>query len=169
MEVELARWCAEIGVEVPPVPAKFAGALRRVEPHTFSTRPVTWSPWDVEGWASEAEREDLTDYLVIGHAGHGVNSFALSYFLVQKHLRVFIHVGLGGVYMNAQRSRLAVNEAFSGARRLVDAAARSPSRMIVVATEFYGSRWRTTGQGWLEAATVSECLSHATGWLEERR
>jgi hypothetical protein len=181
--IELVRrWCDGLGIEVPPVPQNFGDSLRQISPHTFATRSLPWSPYLVEEWAAEAERGDVPDYLVIGHAGHGVNSYAVSYFLVHQNLQLFLQVGLGGVYMDGDQARRGVSAAFDDAEALVLAAEKAASRcvglapMLVVATEFYGSRWAqpTAGEGpgpteVVDSApgtgTVLVCLRAATNWF----
>lgn len=163
---ELEIWCAQLGIDVPPVPEQFPATLRRLSPHAFAARELPWSPYEVAHWVSE---EGAPEYLVVGHAGHGVNSYAVSYFLVQQHLRLFIQVGLGGVYMDGERSRRAVCEAFSAAALLIGAAELATVRtLLVVATEFYGSHWHA-GDANHEAGTVLECIKDATTWLEAQR
>lgn len=115
-QMALAGWCADMGMDVPPVPEKFGATLRRRSQDAFATRELPWSPYEVEAWVTE---EGAPEYLLVGHAGRGVNSYAISYFLMQRNLRLFIQVGLGGVYMDAEKSRRAVCEAFSAAARLI--------------------------------------------------
>lgn len=38
------------------------------------------------------------DYAAISHAGHGANSYTLTYHLVHEHLAVIMQIGWGGVY-----------------------------------------------------------------------
>lgn len=175
---ELAVWCGELGIGPPPVPERFGAALRRVSSHAFATRELTMSTYNIEDWVTE---QDVPEYLVVGHAGHGVNSYAISYFLVQRNLRLFVQVGLGGVYMDVERARAAVCDGFQAAGGLIGAAERafSPCRglapMLVVASEFYGSRWCVEGEP-IDVAeadsgvgAVLECIRGATAWLEARR
>lgn len=162
---ELGAWCARLGIELPPIPAQFGATLRRVSPHAFATREMRWSPYSIDDWVAE---EGAPEYLLIGHAGHGVNSYAVSYFLVQQHLRLFLQVGLGGIYMDAERARRAVCDGFSAAARLIRAARAAP--MLIIASEFYGSRWSAGSSGaFQESPTVLECLRRATAWLEAQR
>ena len=164
---DLKAWCEEMDIDVPPVPERFGATLRRISPHAFATRELPWSPYEVARWMSE---EEASEYLLVGHAGHGVNSYAVSYFLVQRHLRLFIQVGLGGVYMDSEKARRAVGQAFGAAAQLIRASTNVPEHepVLVVATEFYSSHWRTGAMNH-EASTVLECINDATALLEAQR
>lgn len=179
---QLKAWCRKLRFDVPPVPKHLGDSLRRISPHEFATRDLPWSPYMVEEWVEAAEREDVADYLVAAHAGHGVNSYAISYFLVLRNLRLFIHIGFGGVYMEAMEARQAISASFKGADELVRAASSAPplpaghKPMTVVATEFYGSRWRAPSgdgdfqrvevdEGPLAAGSVLECIRRAIAWF----
>ena len=39
---------------------------------------------------------------MLSHSGHGVNSYAIHYYLVQRPLRMFLQLGWGGVYDDAK-------------------------------------------------------------------
>lgn len=178
---QLELWCSDLGIDVPPSPPELRSKLGWIEPHTWATRPIPWSLYRVEAWAEEAEHGDAPDYLVIGHAGHGVNSYALSYFLVHQNLQLFLQMGLGGVYMDGDHSRRAVRAALRAAEELVQAAENAAPRcagrspMRVIASDFYGARWtrpseRNAGPTEaMEAAFATEqvlaCLSAATNWF----
>lgn len=177
---QLETWCGDLGIDVPPVPQELSSALQKVSAHAFSTRSLPWSPYCFKDWVVAAGHGDIPDYLVVGHGGHGANSYALSYFLVLGNLRLSLQVGFGGVYMDAEQVRRDVRSVFKGAGALINAAASAPgegaglSPMLVAASEFYGSSWSTPQEGERELIQIAEggvggvheCLRSATTWFE---
>lgn len=92
----------------------------------------------------------MEDYLLLGHAGHGVNSWAIHYYLVRGPLALFIQVGFGGAYIKRDSSVQKLTAAFIKAQELIrrfekaqDAGwlSSASQRWVVVASDFYGSRW----------------------------
>jgi hypothetical protein len=60
------------------------------------------SPYNLQYYVHECDEIDVADYAVLCHSGHGVNSYALQYWIVQGSLRMFLHIRWGGGYMNAE-------------------------------------------------------------------
>ncbi len=71
----------------------------------------------------EAKGPQVHDYAVLSHSGHGVNSYAIQYYLVLGGLRAFLHLGWGGVYMDANATAASIAECFSLADKVVAMAA----------------------------------------------
>lgn len=91
------------------------------------------------GWGVE-------DYAVLSHAGHGVNSYAIQYYLVHGFLHMFLHLGWGGAYMDAEATAARIRDCFSLADQVVEATQGMPGfrageRLIVVGSDFYGGYW----------------------------
>lgn len=84
-------------------------------------------------------------YVLLAHAGHGINSYALHYYLVQRPLILFLQVGWGGAYAHEAKDAAAVNECFRLCHELVAAvdaavkkgALRLEAKVPVVAADFY--------------------------------
>ena len=91
----------------------------------------------------------VDDYLVVGHDGHGVNSWAMHYYIVRGPLALFLQTGWGGAYMDTEAEAADMAFRFSQARLLVEAAesaapehgGRVAGRYIVVDSAFTGGRW----------------------------
>lgn len=110
------------------------------------------SPYAFEEYVHEGTGKGVRDFLVLAHAGHGANSYALSYYLVWKPLRLFLQLSWGGVYM--VKAREESNRCFTLAHTLVSAVDqakqagifRPGDRLIVAASDLYGSYWRKPGE-----------------------
>lgn len=94
--------------------------------------------------------DDVGDYVAVSHAGHGVNSYAITYHLVYRELALFAQVGWGGIYMDVRKTTAAVAELFEGCGAMADLAeARpfdptSPWRMACV----YSDTHNIAAAGW---------------------
>lgn len=73
----------------------------------------------------EARHAKPEEYLLFGHAGHGINSYAIHYYLVRGSLRVCLQVSWGGVFSNDAEDALRVRNYFAALAPLVTAAERT--------------------------------------------
>lgn len=134
------------GMALPAVPAEFAAALREVDARTFSTRALPESPYHLRYYLEEGT-DAPAPYCVLAHTGHGVNSHAIQYYLVNAQLRLFLHLAWGGVYMDEDAARANIRECFELADAIVAAVpageGTSQPRLTLVASDFYGGDWWT--------------------------
>lgn len=103
-------------------------------------------------------REVLTkktnDYVAVSHAGHGVNSYAINYHLVDGPLAVFAQVGWGGVYSDPVASGARVKELFDRIAKLISASHKAkargltgpPGRLVVIESDLR----REFAWGWVD-------------------
>lgn len=103
----------DVGLILPPIPVDLAPQLKERREWCFSTKPLTLSPYAFEGYVHAGTGKGVRDFLVLAHAGHGANSYALSYYLVWKPLRLFLQLSLGGVYMDEVKAREEINRCFT--------------------------------------------------------
>ena len=142
-----------VGIDFPPLPRNLASDFKQREKSCFSTRPVTLSPYRFDEYVREGTTAHVQDYMLIGHAGHGANSYAWHYYLVNGPLRLFLQLAWGGVYMDEDRATRTVNECFALVSRLFTAVQegrdgdhlRSNEPLIIAGSEFYGSYWMKPG------------------------
>jgi hypothetical protein len=129
---------------MPPVPRRLRPRLREVERWVYSSRDLPGSPYEIGECIDDAVSTDVGDYVVVAHAGHGINSWGLHYFLVYSSLLLFVRVAWGGVYTDAARATATANAAFKACRTIVEAAAKVEGqgkprmRILVCADEFMG-------------------------------
>src|SRR5438045_3509422 len=97
--LELQAWFAKMGFELARIPAELASSMTKPYDYSFSTRPLSMSPYNFESYVTELAWKDIQDYAVVTHAGHGANSHALVFYLVRRPYAVLLHVTFGGIYM----------------------------------------------------------------------
>lgn len=162
------------GLAFPKIPAELAVRLEERHEWLFSTRKIQMSPYNLQHYVREAEQSRLRDYVILSHTGHGVNSYAIQYYLVRGALRMFLHLGWGGAYMNAQEEALKIRDCFGLADKIVREVrrVRDPSRswLTVVASDFYGSYWLPPGQVGLSKRADDKApvivLAEVLDWLD---
>lgn len=91
---------AEVGLVFPPVPQELVTEFRSFGPWTWGTRkldPMKMYLFQHFGDAKAKQRVPR-DYVALCHAGHGVNSFALTYHLVYKPIAIIFQVPWGAIY-----------------------------------------------------------------------
>ncbi|MFB3921284.1 MAG: hypothetical protein ACE145_06145 [Terriglobia bacterium] len=140
----------DAGLAFPTIPEKLALRLRERGEWIFSTRPLAMSPYNLQHYVQEARGTRLKDFAVLAHSGHGVNSYAIQYYLVRGALRMFLHLGWGGVYMNAERSTARIRDCFDISDRIVEgidslSGFKAGESLTVVGSNFYGSYWLPPG------------------------
>ena len=145
-EIEKARQLfREAGLPLPAIPKRLSARMKERTKWCFSTRELKVSPYNLQHYVEE-DRCVIGDYAVLCHSGHGVNSYAIQYYLVYGPLRMFLHLGWGGIYMDADAATSRVRDCFSLADEIVPAAASmgkltAGDRLTIVASDFYGSYW----------------------------
>lgn len=151
-DIEAARAIfSRNGLDFPDIPERFLADFRALDDASWGTSPHEYSLYNVDDFVREVALDETPDYCLIGFAGHGVNSWAVHYYLVDGPLAVFLQVPWGGAYMDAARAATDFKEALAQTVRLragIGAAAvRVPPgwRLLVVASGFSPA----AGCGWV--------------------
>ena len=167
------RFFQEAGLAFPEIPEELAARLKKQGKWLFSTRDLEMSPYNLEHYVQEGDQAPSA-YVVLAHSGHGVNSYAIQYYLVSGPLRLFLHLGWGGAYMDAEAAGSKVRECFSQANEIVAATMASrkftlDERLTIVGSDFYGSYWSAPAQGLQEERREdqgpSAVLAEVLQWL----
>jgi hypothetical protein len=174
-DVEKARQLfQEAGLPFPTIPKELSAGLKKQSKWLFSTRELKMSPYNLQHYVVEGEGVP-GEYAILCHSGHGVNSYAIQYYLVYGPLRMFLHLGYGGVYMDADAAASKIRECFSLADEIVPAAMMvgklgAGERLTIVGSDFYGSYWAAPGQSRQKERTGSkgpaEVLTEVFHWLK---
>ncbi len=177
-DIEKARQLfQEAGLAFPTIPEELAARLKEHVKWLFSTREIDMSPYNLQHYIHEVDGAHVEDYVVLSHSGHGANSYALQYYLVHGTLEMFLHLGWGGLYMDAERAVAEIRDCFSLADEIVPAAQtagklQAGARLRIVGSDFYGSYWSVPGKkGWKEGADSkgpAEVLTEALHWLKKK-
>ncbi len=125
---EARELLAGSGLSLPPIPSSLAPQFAARGRWCFASRPVRTSPYDLQRYVRQALRRLPKDYVLVAHAGHGANSYALHYYLVHRPLMLFLQVGWGGAYMDEARATADANECFGLCGEVVVAAADAMER-----------------------------------------
>jgi hypothetical protein len=135
----------EAGLSFPKVPAPLDGELKEQSKWIFSTCKLKMSPYILDYFV-EHDPNARVPYVVLAHSGHGVNSYAIQYYLVTSPLRLFLHLGWGGAYNEAAADVAKIRECFALADEIVEIATGSERLangevFTVVASDLYRSYW----------------------------
>lgn len=141
----------DIGISLPTIPPSLATQMKELGEWVFATRKIEFSSYMLDAYVSESNRTDINDYAIISHTGHGTNSYAIQYYLVHGCLRIFLHLGWGGLYMDTDAEIAKVNKCFFLADKIILGVMtadhfRSNECLTIVGSDFYGSYWSTQGQ-----------------------
>lgn len=109
------------GLAVPPIPSSLRHELRTQADWCWATRPV--SPFDMYLFrplpTEELYAAPVADYVAVSHAGHGVNSYAITYHLVYRQLALFLQIGWGGVYTDNAAAAAELQDVFAQCQTLI--------------------------------------------------
>ena len=160
------------------IPDVLAVRLKEQGEWLFSTREIAMSPYNLQHYVREVDGVQLEDYALLCHSGHGINSYALQYYLVHDSLQMFLHLGWGGAYMDAQADAAKILKCFSLADEIILAAKPvdrllAGDRLTIVASDFYGSNWSPPGEAPREQNSDFKCpavvLTEVLHWLKKSR
>ncbi|MGD1156598.1 MAG: hypothetical protein ABSA41_12290 [Terriglobia bacterium] len=161
----------EAGLAFPAIPEQLAATLKEQGKWLFSTRELKMSPYNLQYYVHDGDGAPSGDYAVLCHSGHGVNSYAVQYYLVLGALRMFLHLEWGGAYMDAKETTSNIRECFSRADEVVSVVntnqgLRLTDPLLIVCSDFYGSYWSAPGESRREADRPLEALAEALQWLK---
>jgi hypothetical protein len=129
----------------------------------------------------EAIRGRAPEYVAIGHVGHGINSYAITYQLVYGPVACFVQSAWGGAYMDRVAATFETREKLDKCSKLVELAERATNsmpRLLVIEAQFteiqlcewLPSLWDTYGaRRWLDdrRQSCSDPLSRGIGLLSK--
>lgn len=165
----------EAGLPFPSIPDELAAQLKEQREWLFSTREVKVSPYNLQYYVQEFESTHVQDYALLGHAGHGTNSYAVEYYVVRRSFGMFLHLAWGGIYSDANADAAQIRECFLLADQIVAGAQAvgnvwGDDRLTVVGSSFYGShaslldKDRDEGHKWVRRPPT-EVLTEVLRWL----
>lgn len=137
----------------PPIPEVFAPLIQTFAPWWFGTRRTRGLYQYGAQLIAEADDPQVRDYCIVGHAGHGANSYALHYFVRLGPLLLVLEIGAGGATMEPGRAVADTTEAFAAASALLAAGPAMSGRgtpaagLRVAVSTLRGSSWRAGAEG----------------------
>jgi hypothetical protein len=151
----------------PPVPVDLAARLEMIDRFLFATPGGEVRPYALGAFTAPIRAGRTTEnYAVVGADGHGTNSWALHYYVVEGPLALFIQLPWGGAYGDAEADRTAIATAFRWARGMQSGVRQARDdgkipagwRLLAVLSGFEASGW-----GWVPAPAGSNQIWHADG------
>ena len=165
-ESEAREQFERAGLILPKVPASLLNAFHRIADWLYGSRDVDfWDMYSFSRYPMEAILGEAADYVAIGHVGHGINSYAMTYQLVYGPIACFVQSAWGGVYMDSDAVTAITREKLEKCSELVKLAERSVSprqRLIVMDADFSEIML-------CEYLPASFDTIQAKDWIEERR
>ena len=131
----------QAGLPFPQIPSVFVNRLKKRDDHVFSTRKILVSPYQLHHYVEKFDRtgSNVKDYLILSFSGHGVNSWAIQYYVVRGNFGMFLHLGWGGAYMDNEEEAEKIGQACSLADKIIPATSRfakgTIGRFAVVASD----------------------------------
>lgn len=162
--VDMRRTFEGAGLLAPHVPPDLEPRLRKLRDWAYSTREIApGAMYMFDDYLIEVLTRPVEDYVAVSHAGHGANSYAITYHLVRGPLALFAQSGWGGVYEDRELASAEVRDQLAACAALaqaVDAATPArppPSRLVVAASPFRGIAICR----WLDRPLDSEAWAHS--------
>lgn len=146
---EAQQLFAQAGIPLPFIPAEMQKTFTKIEDWVYGTRSKI--PWlyEIRQYVQEVSTTPVDDYLLLGHAGHGTQSWAMHYYLVRGPLALFLQIAWGGAYTDEDKAVQEMSARFTQAEELIQAVKvacsngnfKPDERLIIKASDFYGSSW----------------------------
>jgi len=141
---------AKANLPFPPIPPDLQPRLEALDDFLFGTRHDGPRPYSLQWYVDElVAGSSVAPYVLTGHDGRGMNSWAIHYLLVHGPLGVFDQIPWGGAYSDdvaaVQLMKVHWTQITDLLGAVEAAAARgllaADERYIVVCSDFFGSRW----------------------------
>lgn len=146
---------ASAGLPFPPIPDEWLGGLRRIRKWLYSTRPLLHygedyfvNPYNIRSYIQDATAYRRRDYVLLAHAGHGVNSYAIHVYVVRGPLALLLQIPWGGVYIDNDAAITRMTDIFALAGELIQACRQArhrgrlePGVQLLVIADLGGSTW----------------------------
>ena len=139
---DLRATFTQAGLPLPPMPMALAAQLERRDDWLWSTRDVDRGLLYDPRLIIDEATSPVSDYVAIAHAGHGVNSYFLTFQVVLGPLALFAQTAWGGVYMDATVQTEQLRVQFEEIAEVIDLAAAWPAdarpgrRLLVLVSEY---------------------------------
>jgi len=161
----------------PAIPGQLALRIEERSNWLFSTRTDEMWPYNLAEYIGEVDERRVEDYALLSHSGHGLNSYALQYYLVCGPLEMFLHLAWGGVYSKPERTAAQICACFMLADEIVTFAGLTKkvepgAKLRIVGSNFYGSYWyihtedKSAGESELQEDNICSELPQDEGEID---
>jgi len=137
------------GLPFPYIPKEMEAGFKRLRPWVFGTGHRGHGLYNISKFSRDALTRPQEDFLLLGQAGHGIQSYAMHYYVARNPLYLFLQIAYGGAYTDNDEAIDAMNTRYALAEQLIKtlpSAARREDlppqeRWIITSTDFYNSSW----------------------------
>jgi len=137
----------DAGLAFPEVPASLAAEFHRRSPWAFATDDDLPPPYALGEHLRTVLAGPVDDSALLAHAGHGVSSWAVHWYLCLHPVAIFVQSQWGNADASPEEDadqRATMAHRFEAAGSLARAAAGAQvgdARLVVVASDFHPSGW----------------------------
>lgn len=113
-----ALFAAE-GLPTPPVPPRFSAALRPSGGYVLSSCKLAHPLYQLALHFDAARQGTAPDHAAVGFDGHGINSWAAHFYLVDGPAAIFLQCRWGNAFGDAKRAKERIEGVFGLVRQLL--------------------------------------------------
>ena len=152
------------GLPFPPVPGELTGDFGKFGEWSYGTRLGKFNLYNLADFVEEVEQGRPPAYLLLGHAGRGIASWAIHYYLVYGPVALFIQSSWGTAYGDEEQQVANLKKRFAFAAQLLDKIEGKQDdfepggQWLIVISDFYGSYWKHFN--YLQAHSVVNAVLH---------
>jgi hypothetical protein len=140
---------ADQGLPFPPLPPSLESGLRQTGEHTFASRDALPPLYALDAHLTPLRQGTVTDYVALGFDGHGINSWAMHFYLVAGPVAMFLQCRWDNVYDDQARAKERMEGVFGLAERLIldleqaqrEGRLAGGQRMLLCFSDFTPSGW----------------------------
>jgi len=140
-------------LDLPFIPPDEKQKIVEFQGDVFGSKPNSQSLYDIQAFVNEVLSKPVEDYVMLGFAGHGVESRGIHYYASKGNLALFIQLKYGGAFDDEEATRDRINGIFHMIGYLfesIESAKKAKlipkdKRLLIVESDFYGKGW-----GWID-------------------
>ena len=141
---------ANENLRFPALPENMTDHLQPVNEHLFATRELPNAAYGIDSFVTQIIRDQSPeDYAVVGFDGHGINSWAAHYYLVQGPLALFTQLPWGGAYTDENKARQFIDSVYQKVEGIQQSVAQATTlgriptgwRLVVLVSSFTTPGW----------------------------
>lgn len=137
----------------PPIPTEYSKNIVKISEWVFGTRTNARSPYATNFYIEELQTDKRSNYTVFGHAGHGIMSYGLHFYLVKNSLALFLQHSWGNADSDPKKDVEIIEQDYLLANQLILAvdnhpALHLPKQLVVYQSNLRSeSRWALSTGG----------------------
>jgi hypothetical protein len=147
--IEARRQFEVQGLPFPHIPQEMEAGFRRLNEWVFGTGHHGRGLYDIDQFIMDALNRPMEEFLLLGQAGRGIQSYAMHYYVARYPLYLFLQIAYGGAYTDSGEAIESMKRSFGQAESLIKnlpgAVRRGvlgpDERWVIADSDLYGSSW----------------------------